>query len=299
MRQKAVLVLKSPSTNDASLDPYYNTLSERGYSAYFIPVLEDAFCNESDLDSTLLAGPSTVSGVIVTSGRAVKAWESSVQRIMSSRATSRTSGWDRIPFYAVGPKTAEQMRSMATAHDFEPSLCPSIVLGDEASGTGERLAHFLVEDVAKRGKPHPSQSMLYLTGDKVSDKIRSILVQAGILVTSLQVYETRSSSTFESDLNVLLRTFADDEELSWVTFFSPSGARTALPSLRRLYQLSTTDDVATNHTGPHVAAIGPTTASFLQDSCKLVVGAVAQKPDPLALADAISAFDGRHDAPVS
>ncbi|KZO97652.1 tetrapyrrole biosynthesis, uroporphyrinogen III synthase [Calocera viscosa TUFC12733] len=287
MRPKAVLVFKSPSTEDASLDPYYKALSDRGYSPHFVPVFEDAFCNEDELDSIVLAGPSTFSGVIITSGRAVKAWEHSVRRVMNAHVSDSSAGWDRISFYAVGPKTAQQMRSMAAEHHLDLHLCPKTVLGDEASGTGERLAHYIVDDLRKReNRQTPEPSLLYLTGDKVLPTTPNILRQAGISITSLKVYEARTSSTFESDLTHTANSLKD-EALSWIAFFSPYGVSVALPSLHRRFNLQTTDGA----TGPHLAAIGPTTASSLRNEWQLAVAAMAQKPNPQALADAISSFD--------
>ncbi|EJU00182.1 tetrapyrrole biosynthesis [Dacryopinax primogenitus] len=268
--RKAVIILKSPSTGDLTLDPYYKALSEHEYAVHFIPVLEDAFCNEDALDNTLLAGPSTFSGVIITSGRAVKAWESSARRLSGNRPESISpgqlsgsadylrflrffgpAGWDRIPFYAVGRNTAEQMRSMTQVLGLPPCLCPGHIIGDESTGTGEKLAHFIVRDMAKRGdSQNPHRSLLFLTGDKVSNK----------------------------------------EDLAWVAFFSPSGARTALPSLRCRFQLKTLDTESTDCT-LRLAVIGPTTAAFLKDKYQLVVDAMALKPDPHALAQAMSCCD--------
>lgn len=49
--------------------------------------------------------------------------------------------------------------------------------------------------------------------------------------------------------------------------------------------------VGTEKRTAKIAAIGPTTASFLQDQYKLRVHAVAAKPTPEDLANAIVAFD--------
>jgi uroporphyrinogen-III synthase len=79
----------------------------------------------------------------------------------------------------------------------------------ETSGTGEQLAHFILDDL-KDGNPHEKRRMLYLTGDKNRDTIPNILSsdegkRLGIELDSVQVYETHGTPTFAPNLDSLLQ----------------------------------------------------------------------------------------------
>lgn len=70
-------------------------------------------------------------------------------------------------------------------------------------------------------------------------------------------------------------------EWGWVVYFAPSAAAFVTPILGEVIRLDAL----------RVAAIGPTTASFLWDTLKVRVDVVPPKPTPDALCSAVVAFD--------
>ena len=100
-----------------------------------------------------------------------------------------------IPFYVVGEATAKALA--AVSEIYGPGPCtPSDIRGGIQTGTSERLAHFILNDLPER----EGNKLLYLTGDKNRDTLPKILAGRCVALESLQVYETRSSSTFAKDL---------------------------------------------------------------------------------------------------
>ena len=80
----------------------------------------------------------------------------------------------------------------------------------------------------------------------------------------------------------------------WIVFFAPSAAESALPHLRRHFQLPSQPEVSLGTSASRssrLAAIGPTTAKTLRDRLGLDVAVVPAKPEALHLAEALLAFD--------
>lgn len=74
-------------------------------------------------------------------------------------------------------------------------------------------------------------------------------------------------------------------------YFAPSSADFVTPVLRERFALPYLQE---NNTRPYmtrIAAIGPTTSTFLTDILKLRVDAVALKPSPDALVDAVDSVE--------
>ncbi len=130
----------------------------------------------------------------------------------------------------------------------------------ESSGTAEQLANFILAE-----QPRPTK-LLYLTGDKNRDTLPNILGGAGVILHSLKVYETQGSSTFLQQLKGIVP--VRPTVPWWIVFFAPSAAEFVLPSLREQFDLDTVN----------VAAIGPTTATFLRETLGLRVDAIPSKP---------------------
>ena len=67
-----VLLLRAREEDDR----YEGVLAERGYLPLSVPVLETALVHVDELRDTIVRGPDTLglSGVILTSKRAVEAW---------------------------------------------------------------------------------------------------------------------------------------------------------------------------------------------------------------------------------
>ncbi len=136
---------------------------------------------------------------------------------------------------------------------------PNADIRGESSGTAEQLANFILAE-----QPRPTK-LLYLTGDKNRDTLPNILGGAGVILHSLKVYETQGSSTFLQQLKGIVPV----RPTVWsIVFFAPSAAEFVLPSLREQFDLDTVN----------VAAIGPTTATFLRETLGLRVDAIPSKP---------------------
>lgn len=69
----------------------------------------------------------------------------------------------------------------------------------QSSGNAASLATFILIDLQER-----PLKLLYLTGDKNRDTLPQLLNEGGISLQSLQVYETRGSSSFETSLSSAL-----------------------------------------------------------------------------------------------
>lgn len=163
--------------------------------------------------------------------------------------------------------------------------------------------------------------LLYLTGDKNRDTIPRRLARAGIDLDPLQVYSTSPSPAFPSDLDAVLAEIDASSSASasdpdgtspdapapaevWFALFSPSGAAACLAELRRRALIPAVPNGADAsvpgrhdaHLAPRVrfAAIGPVTEHFLRDQA-LPVHAVAHKPEPSALLDAVSRAEGESE----
>ncbi|KAI0742477.1 tetrapyrrole biosynthesis, uroporphyrinogen III synthase [Daedaleopsis nitida] len=334
-----VLLLRSPSEDSPGPDKYDAAFRARGYRALSIPVLETVYVHASELVAAVRArgqipaqtqpvqahsdpdsnsteegrtgGPQTYAGVIVTSGRACEAWRTAVQQLEHEQGradadsnSSSASSWSAIPFYAVGPSTASAL--ITIEHSFPSSLyVPYDVRGGDEAGTSEKLAHFIVSDLAGtpvegEGEGHGRKKLLYLTGDKNRDTLPAILTQASLELDSLQVYATQGSTRFEEDLaNALNGVQALDpngDEHWWIVYFAPSSAKHVLPILRKQFEFAGSEEVGETTVGrrARVAAIGTTTSKFLESELKVKVDVVPPKPSPDALVEEITGWDREH-----
>ncbi|KAF8633814.1 hypothetical protein AX15_001227 [Amanita polypyramis BW_CC] len=283
-----VLLLRTPSSDD--LDKYELTFISAGYTPISVPVLETVLMNVSHLTNVISQGPDNqdegYTGIIMTSARACEAWKAAVENIVSSLPQHTSSSWktlwSSLPFYAVGQGTAS---SLSALYDLFPAYLhlipsPTMVCGQE-SGNAEQLARFIVQDVTdKRGVP----KLLYLTGDKNRETLPSILNEAGVTFEPVQVYGTKGSSRFKEVLEMAIG--AHPKVIDWwIVYFAPSAAQFATPILEDYFILPCTGSSRLSGSGrprfsARIAAIGPTTLSFLQNSLHLLVTATAQKPSP-------------------
>ena len=159
--------------------------------------------------------------------------------------TAEQRGWSTAPFYAVGATTASALRAIADAHPASPHA-PRDVRGAAEAGTSERLARFIVEDLLGGSDSEPDgggpsdsnlaevggtgvgedatrtgtrkgtgrgKKLLYLTGDKNRDTLPSILNEAGIALESVQVYATRGSARFETDVRAAMSALGEFSSL--------------------------------------------------------------------------------------
>jgi len=173
------LLLRTPETPPET-DRYEAALARASFRPLSLPVLETALENLGRL-SRIVRGQDddrgTVDAVIVTSARAVDACANAGADI----------DWRGVRFYAVGPATAAMLARLPNP--------PQDVRGTE-SGTAERLAHYIVRDLAAR----KGERLLYLTGDKNRETL-SRVVGEGLdedVLIELRVYATRGVRDFES-----------------------------------------------------------------------------------------------------
>lgn len=154
--------------------------------------------------------------------------------------------WEGRTAYAVGPKTADEFRAL------------SFDVQAEEAGTAAELATEIADT-------NPQTPLLFLCGNRRMDALPNGLREAGIDFEELVVYETRA----RTDLSL-----PPPGEETWLSFFSPSGLEAVQQA-----EMGPLDEY-------RYAAIGPTTASALQET-GITVEAVAESPTPEALVDAV------------
>lgn len=110
----------------------------------------------------------------------------------------RKLDWSGIPFYVVGTTTGNVLRNMPAS----PSAPSSQNIIGEGSGTGEALAKVIIDD--QRGRV-PKLPLLYLTGDKNRDTLPTLVQAAGLDLEPLQVYATRGSPSFSTEVEQLFQ----------------------------------------------------------------------------------------------
>lgn len=200
------------------------------YCVTSFPILSHKFVNRDQFIDRLLHGSRNTTsgssapyrGMIVTSQRAVEAYISAgvaAQDILRSKnktSSNSPTAWNRVPFFAVGPATSSALRNVPLA----PWLRPRLVMGGEATGTGEALARYVVRhfsspsildqnsDVRSAEQAPP---LLYLVGDKNASTIPDMLTQASpptgpVPFEELQVYETAPDPHFAEGCEVLATT---------------------------------------------------------------------------------------------
>ncbi|KAL1756181.1 tetrapyrrole biosynthesis, uroporphyrinogen III synthase [Schizophyllum commune] len=285
MPTSSALLIRAPDAEKP--DRYESAFSEAGFAVASVAALDTGFVNDESLDAAIRGRASEFDGVIVTSSRACEAWKRAVQRVYPAEAKSSTSenGWAITPFYAVGRATAVALRAIA-----DSPAAPRDIRGEE-SGTGEQLARFIVEDVAREDaeRGHPAR-LLYLTGDKNRDTVPTILTEAGILFEPLQVYGTCGAPDFEQRLDEALADLSPDSTEQWVVFFAPSSTDFALPYLHKRFELRREANSAFGtRKAARIAAIGPMSSDHIFRERLLHVDAVAAKPSPAQLVEAIRA----------
>lgn len=199
-------------------DPYEDALSEKGLLARSIAVLAFERVNESALRSAL-ERPKSYDGLIFTSPRAVEAFADAMSWLPSENVV-----WHAKPIFAVGPRTADELRNVG----FAP-------IGEE-SGSGGTLANHILQRRFEK-------SLLFLCGDRRRDELLDRLHEGRVSVDELCVYETKPMSRLD---------LTDYPTPDWIVFFSPSGVE----AMQSVTGVDTAD--------VRIVAIGPTTASALR-----------------------------------
>ncbi|BGP03209.1 hypothetical protein RTG_02570 [Rhodotorula toruloides ATCC 204091] len=261
------------------------------FTLHHLPVLSTSFCNRDALVEAVRRvhreGGEAFDGVIMTSARSVEAW-STAQTALAASTSSAALPTPSLPFFVVGNPTRT---NLARAPVPPP---PELVLGAEESGTGEKLASFILRHFASipesTNPPRRRRRLLYLTGDKNRDTVPRILEEGGVELETLQVYATTRAPGFQADLERILSEVEDGAGLIWMVLFSPSGSKECLAELRQRGLVSSVDastsDPCALARRLRFAAIGPVTQQFLEEE-EVPIHAVAEKPEPEALVRAI------------
>ncbi|KAI0338559.1 tetrapyrrole biosynthesis uroporphyrinogen III synthase [Trametopsis cervina] len=275
-----VLLLRAPSGD--SVDKYEITFEEAGYAAVSVPVLETVLVNLTDMQRVVTTGPAAqnISGVVITSARSCEAWGEVVRRCLSGFSSI---DWTKTPFYVVGQATATALAQICE-NVGDTLLVPRDIRGGTETGTSEKLAHFILEDFRSNGLP---KTLLYLTGDKNRDVLPSILKSGNVQLHTLQVYKTQGASSFPTNLRNIIQ-HSPSADGWWVVYFAPSAADFVTPILREHFAIPNASDELSS---TRIAAIGPTTATFLRDELLIRVDVVSPKPNAESLVSSIQTFD--------
>lgn len=110
------------------------------------------------------------------------------------------ASWSSTPFYVVGEATAKALAAIGDVYGAGP-LAPKDIRGGPQTGSSERLAHFILNDLPDKEE----KRLLYLTGDKNRDTLPKILDESHVKLQSLQVYKTQGSSQFAKDLERVIK----------------------------------------------------------------------------------------------
>ncbi|GEM12550.1 uroporphyrinogen-III synthase [Rhodotorula toruloides] len=282
------LVLVRTPQGPLEQDPYRLALASLNTASALtlrhLPVLSTSFSNKDELVDVVLRvqkdGREAYDGVIMTSARSVEAW-STAQTTLTSSPPSVNLPTPSIPFFVVGNPTRTNLARVPVPPP------PDLVFGAEESGTGEKLASFILQHFTASSEvptlPRRRRRLLYLTGDKNRDTVPRILEEGGVELETLQVYATTRAPGFEADLDRILSEVENGDGLVWMVLYSPSGSKECLAELRQRGLV-------------HSASVH---APFLEDE-RIPVHAVADKPEPealvLAVLDATAAEEERRYA---
>ncbi|PPQ65534.1 hypothetical protein CVT26_000491 [Gymnopilus dilepis] len=302
-----VLLLREPTADGP--DKYESAFTQAGYTPISVSVLETVLVNVPKLKDLIVKGPTSagIEGVIVTSKRSCEAWREGLKLAVDTNGTG-AEGWLNTAFYVVGQTTQASLNEVFAEFD----LPPPDVRGQE-SGNAAALAPFILKDLKERQPPLVHPKLLYLTGDKNRDTLPKLLKEGGVELVELQAYKTQGSSLFEKNLEAAFdsvlaspgQTFPHSasaflEPASWwIVYFAPSAAAFVTPILQKHFILSpaasTLADTSASSSKAlskaKVAAIGPTTNTFLLEELKLQVHAMAPKPTPDDIVRVIKRYD--------
>ncbi|GAA5876900.1 hypothetical protein JCM1840_002698 [Sporobolomyces johnsonii] len=295
MPHSHLILLRTPST-EPDQDPYALALSSSpDWTLHHLAILDTDFVNLPQLAQAIQHAQrgADYAGVIMTSARSADAWTLARALLPSDEPPTPSS----LPFFVVGLNT----RTALLRSPSPPA--PTSIHGASSTGTGDLLARYILEHRPLLPTNSPNKPLLYLTGDKNRDTLPKLLTQAGVDIRPLQVYETTKRAGFDEALEARLRTISDQTDSDsriWIALFSPSGAKAALASLRRLGLVPPPSpagpaDSSFPSFAPRVrlAAIGPTTHDYLVHELGVAVHAVARRPEAGELVRAVLEADRR------
>ncbi|XP_072768831.1 uroporphyrinogen-III synthase [Nerophis lumbriciformis] len=253
-----VLLLKEPRDGDSGPDPYIKELASHGLKATLFPVLSFKFVSLNTLSDKLFQ-PEKYGGLIFTSPRAVEAVKMCMEERKEEWSSSVRDKWNTKSVYVVGKATAALVCGIG--------LNP---LGKD-TGTAEVLSRVIIEREDTNIPP-----LFFPCGSIKREVLPTALREHGFPLETLTVYQTGEHPHVEKNL---CNHFAEQGLPASIAFFSPSGVKFSLETVRRLAgeQLAQIK----------FAAIGPTTRDAMLAE-GLSVSCTAEKPTPEHLAAAMS-----------
>lgn len=257
MTKKRVVLFKKSDT----LDSYNESLLEHGYAPQFIPVLDHISTNIDAIRDILLAGPQSFHALILTSQRSVQAMSEAYNTITNTEHIR--DQWDAVPVYIVGPHTAKKLSEFALFND--PSYWT-------VAPRALELIPLVIRDQL------PSATLLFLAGDKRRDLIPTQLKAAHFNLVEVQSYATCMHPLLP------LRMEEWQTPPAWCVLFSPSGLKFLLDCIKHPDVLSATS----------IAAIGPTTAEYIQERLHISPHVIAAEPDAYHLTEAMLHYDQKN-----
>ncbi|KAJ8013618.1 hypothetical protein DPEC_G00031670 [Dallia pectoralis] len=255
-----VLLLKEPREGGPGPDPYIKELASHGHKATLIPVLSFEFVSLNILSDKLFQ-PDKHGGLIFTSPRAVEAVKMCLEEHdrMSEWTSSVRDKWNAKSIYVVGKATAALVENLGL-----------IPLGED-TGTADVLSRLIVEREDTSSLP-----LFFPCGSIKREVLPTFLRKNGVPLETLMVYQTAQHPDLEKNLK---NHFTEQGVPASIAFFSPSGVKFCLETVRRL-------------SGERLnqikfAAIGPTTADAMIEA-GLTVSCSAEKPTAEHLARGIA-----------
>ncbi|KAK4124191.1 tetrapyrrole biosynthesis, uroporphyrinogen III synthase [Parathielavia appendiculata] len=289
MSQKTpILLLKTKSVpGDAYEELFSSPPNGPAFDPSFVPVLEHRFdepgmakVRSALQDRTISTADDAVyGGLIFTSQRAVEAFT----KLAEERRGE--DGWPHlqdVPVYNVGPATTRALKAVPQA--------PSLQIFGEHTGTGEKLAPFILEHYGAWYRDREVKPpLLFLVGEKRRDVIPNMLTRAGWRVDEVVIYGTRELKSFKDEFTQRLEDTADRPR-RWVVVFSPSGCDSMLSAMGLLDESTGKAKPKRPDQNIFVATIGPTTRDHLVQEFGYEPDVCAEQPTPEGLWQGISRF---------
>ncbi|XP_078079558.1 uroporphyrinogen-III synthase isoform X2 [Mustelus asterias] len=210
-----VLLLKDPKEGALESDPYVQAFASLGLQATLIPVLSFEFMSLKDL-SKKLSHPEVYGGLIFTSPRAVDAVKLCLgeKTISEEWNNSLKEQWNEKSIYVVGKTTANLVKEIGLATQ------------GEDSGNAEKLAEHICIKESSNSFP-----LLFPCGALKREILPKYLKENSVPLESVTVYQTSQHPCFQQALNDY---FSEQGIPESITFFSPSGVKFCLHTIKKL-----------------------------------------------------------------
>ncbi|SGY12750.1 BQ5605_C011g06592 [Microbotryum silenes-dioicae] len=306
-----LLFVRTPS-QPLPQDPYHSFALSSHFTPHHLPILQTTYQNIPHL-AHLLKGPKTYDGLIITSARSVQAL-AKAQDANPTTEPTQAEGllggggfFYQTPIFVIGQATSEALRTQL----IQPPPKENVLGNDGTTGSGEKLARFIIRYFKNDDNRGRKWKLLYLVGDKNRDTLPSMLeVEDGRFeLDKLRVYQTKAleGSQLEKEVDELVKEVVggDDErneegKILWIIFFSPSGAKAACQEFRRRRWIPNDDNDQDGDGGfqIRIAAIGPVTRAYLQNDERLKVDAEARTPDAKDLLRCITEVEDKESGHV-